>query len=137
MKNKPVIILIVVLAFLTGMLISRKILFTDQNLALVSSEPNIFQDNVNPNLEKITFQFNQSLDKTNLSVSIIPDLQHQIKKETNNLIIFPEEVLKEGERYQIEIREVSGDFYFPFSFQTGSGLSDPAEQETGFQSEID
>lgn len=143
MKNKRVIILIAVLAFLAAILTLREILFKPgEKLTLVATEPTIYQTDVDPNLKTITFQFNQPLEKFNFSLTTFPDFSYQIKIENNQLIISLEEPLTSGEKYLIELKEKSSSFYFPLEFTTSysqdkedsyipeeKGLGDPKAEE--------
>jgi len=143
MKNKRVIILIAVLAFLAAILILREVLFRPgEKLILVATEPAIYQSGVDPNLKIITFQFNQSLEKFNFSLTTFPDFTYQTQVENNKFIVSLEKPLASGEKYLIELKEKSSSFYFPLEFTTSyppnessytpeeEGLGDPeAEKE--------
>lgn len=143
MKNKRVIILVAVLAFLAGVLILREILFRPgEKLTLLATEPALYQTGVDPNLEKISFQFNQNVEGFNFSFNIFPDFAYQAQIENNQLFIIPEKPLNGEENYLIEIREETSSFYFPLEFITSQkidentsipeeegGLGDPKAEE--------
>lgn len=143
MKNKRVIILIVVLAFLAAALVFREILFQPgEKLTLVATEPAIYQTDVDPNLKTITFRFNQPLEKFSFSLTTFPDFPYQTKVENDQLIVSPKEPLTGGEKYLIELKEKSSSFYFPLEFTTSysqdkedsytpeeKGLGDPKAEE--------
>lgn len=138
MKNKRVIILVAVLAFLATVLVLREIIFRPgQKLALMTTEPAIYQTNIDPNLERIIFQFNQNITNYNFSINVFPDFSYQAKIENDQLIIVLEEFLIGQTKYLVEVRETSTSFYFPLEFVTSSkdenqdqaGLGDPEAEE--------
>jgi hypothetical protein len=133
MKNKRVIILVAVLAFLAGVLILREILFRPgEKLALVTTEPAIYQTNVDPNLEKISLQFNQNVEGFDFSLSTFPDFPCQSQTEADWLIITPGKPLAGEKKYLVEVSTDS--FYFPLEFTTAPTKFDndlAPEQERG------
>ncbi len=138
MKNKRVIILVAVLAFLAAVLVLREILFRPgQKLALVTTEPAIYQTNIDPNLERIIFQFNQNVTDYDFSINVFPDFSYQSEAKNDQLIIVLEEFLTGQTKYLVEIREASTSFYFPLEFVTSlkeetndqAGLGDPEAEE--------
>ena len=138
MKNKRVIILVAVLAFLAAVLVLREILFRPgQKLALVTTEPAIYQTNIDPNLERIIFQFNQNVTDYDFSINVFPDFSYQSEAKNDQLIIVLEEFLTGQTKYRVEIREASTSFYFPLEFVTSlreetsdqAGLGDPEAEE--------
>ena len=139
MKDKRVIILIAVLAFLAAVLLLREILFRPgEKLTLVETQLVIYQTGVDPKLETIIFQFNQSATDYNFSVNVFPDFNYQTGVENDQLIITLEEHLTGQTKYLVEIRENSASFYFPLEFVTApakeeisdqAGLGDPEAEE--------
>ncbi len=142
MRNKRVVLLIVVLAFLAGILIFREVLFRpNQGLVLISTNPRGNQTNVSPSLEKISFEFSQNIEDLSFSFNVFPVFSFQFQAENNQLFIIPEEPLNGEENYLVEIREASSAFYFPLEFTTGlkinenhfleeeGGLGDPEAEE--------
>lgn len=131
-RNKRVIILIAILAFLAAVLILREILFPPgEKLTLVKTQPVIYQTDVDPELEAIVFQFNQTIADYNFTVNVFPDFSYQIKVTNDQLIVTPEENLIGQTKYLVEIRENSSSFYFPLEFSTLSSTKEEAKDQTG------
>ncbi len=132
MKNKRVIILVAVLAFLAGVLILREILFRPgEKLTLVATEPTLYQADVDPSLEKISFQFDQNIENLSFSFNIFPDFAYQVQTENDQLLVVPEKPLDGEEKYLIEVREEINSFYFPLEFITSQKIDENAPVPEG------
>ena len=119
-SNHNVILLLLFLSLTAVFLISRHFFLKPQDkLQLVKVVPNLNQSDVTLNTE-IKFSFNKTIEAKNFSVVPSPDFDYQIMPSNSpqELILQPREELKPNQKYQIEIKNETKNFFFDFSFFT-------------------
>ena len=116
MKNRNLIILLLLLSCLAALLIGRSLFFKPQ-MKLLTTTPALNQKNV-PLNQIITLNFNQNIDQKNFSIAPYPDFKYQLEKKEKNIIIKPEENLASNTKYSLEIKDQDSSFYFNLVFFT-------------------
>ena len=120
MKNKNLIILLLLLSCLAALLIGRSLFFKPQTrLQLLTTIPALNQKNI-PLNQVITLNFNQNINQKNLSIVSYPDFKYQLEKKEKNIVIKPEEDLTANTKYSLEIKDQDSSFYFNLIFFTKS-----------------
>jgi len=118
MKNKNLIILILLLSCLAALLIGRSLFFKPQTaLQLLTTVPIINQKNV-PLSQEIILNFNQNVNQKSFSIISCPDFKYQLEKKEKTIIIKPEENLTANTKYSLEIKNQDSSFYFNLVFFT-------------------
>jgi len=133
MKNRNLIILLLLLSCLAALLIGRSLFFKPQaKLQLLTTTPALNQKNV-PLNQIITLSFNQNVNQKNFSIVSFPDFKYQLEKKEKNITIKPEENLTADTKYSLEIKDQDSSFYFNLVFLTKDQptLPTPTDIKTG------